>query len=123
MPLPPVADLGFGDLGYTGSSIKTPNIDALATSGVILGNYYVRARVWMQCNAQCNTTLARMCTLACTQHSHDIGCFSIRESRGQPLVETHCHRILTQLGVHRSHTRVRALTPSARAVVRCHALQ
>ena len=36
-----VADLGFGDLGYTGSSIKTPNIDALATSGVILGNYYV----------------------------------------------------------------------------------
>jgi hypothetical protein len=49
----PVADLGFGDLGYTGSSIKTPNIDALATSGVILGNYYVRARVWMQRNAQC----------------------------------------------------------------------
>ena len=30
-------DLGFGDLGYTGSSIKTPEIDALATSGVILG--------------------------------------------------------------------------------------
>ena len=30
-------DLGFGDLGYTGSSVKTPEIDALATQGVILG--------------------------------------------------------------------------------------
>ena len=34
-------DLGFGDLGYTGSSIKTPVIDSLATGGVILGHYYV----------------------------------------------------------------------------------
>ena len=34
-------DLGFGDLGYTGSSIKTPVIDALATNGTILGHYYV----------------------------------------------------------------------------------
>ena len=26
-------DLGFGDLGYTGSDIKTPHIDGLATGG------------------------------------------------------------------------------------------
>ena len=36
-----VDDLGFGDLGYTGSGILTPNIDALATHGQILGHYYV----------------------------------------------------------------------------------
>jgi arylsulfatase A-like enzyme len=36
-----VDDLGFGDLGYTGSAVKTPVMDALATTGVILGNYYV----------------------------------------------------------------------------------
>lgn len=34
-------DLGFGDLGYTGSSIKTPTIDRLAGEGVVLGHYYV----------------------------------------------------------------------------------
>ena len=34
-------DLGFGDLGYTGSDIKTPVIDGLATAGQILGHYYV----------------------------------------------------------------------------------
>ena len=34
-------DLGFGDLGYTGSDIRTPVIDSLATSGQILGHYYV----------------------------------------------------------------------------------
>ena len=31
------ADLGFGDLGYTGSGIKTPVLDGLALSGVRLG--------------------------------------------------------------------------------------
>ena len=34
-------DLGFGDLGYTGSSIKTPTIDGLAKAGTIMGHYYV----------------------------------------------------------------------------------
>ena len=34
-------DLGYGDLGFTGgTAIKTPNIDALANSGVVLGNYH-----------------------------------------------------------------------------------
>ena len=36
-----VDDLGFGDLGFTGSAVKTPVLDELATTGVILSNYYV----------------------------------------------------------------------------------
>ena len=35
-------DLGYNDVGYHGSEIKTPNIDMLARSGVRLENYYVQ---------------------------------------------------------------------------------
>ena len=35
-------DLGWNDVGYHGSEIKTPNIDSLAASGVKLQNYYVQ---------------------------------------------------------------------------------
>jgi len=34
-------DLGYSDLGAFGSEIKTPNLDALATKGRILRNFYV----------------------------------------------------------------------------------
>ena len=34
-------DMGFGDLGFTGSkAIRTPNIDKLASQGVVLSNYH-----------------------------------------------------------------------------------
>lgn len=33
-------DLGFGDVGYNGSDIRTPNIDRIASEGVILDQYY-----------------------------------------------------------------------------------
>ena len=34
-------DLGYGDLGFTGSkAIRTPNIDKLASQGVVLSNYH-----------------------------------------------------------------------------------
>lgn len=35
-------DLGWNDLGFHGSAIRTPNLDALAAGGVILDNYYVQ---------------------------------------------------------------------------------
>ncbi len=39
-------DLGYGDLGYTGSTqILTPNIDKLAETGVIFTNGYVTGAV------------------------------------------------------------------------------
>lgn len=35
-------DLGFADVGFHGSDIKTPNIDRLAATGARLGQYYVQ---------------------------------------------------------------------------------
>lgn len=37
-------DMGFADLGVTGSEIRTPNIDALAKHGVLLSAMYNCAR-------------------------------------------------------------------------------
>ncbi|MEM7574902.1 MAG: sulfatase-like hydrolase/transferase [Bacteroidota bacterium] len=37
-------DLGFADLGCTGSSIPTPNLDQLATDGVLIPHFYTAAR-------------------------------------------------------------------------------
>ena len=34
-------DLGFGDVGYNGSSIRTPNLDQLAAEGLRLDRFYV----------------------------------------------------------------------------------
>ena len=38
-----IDDFGWSDVGFHGSKIKTPNIDKLASEGVILDNYYVQA--------------------------------------------------------------------------------
>ncbi|KAL9987467.1 hypothetical protein ACROYT_G001780 [Oculina patagonica] len=35
-------DLGWSDVGFQGSKIQTPNIDKLASEGVVLDNYYVQ---------------------------------------------------------------------------------
>ncbi|KAL9973997.1 hypothetical protein ACROYT_G020524 [Oculina patagonica] len=37
-----VDDLGWSDVGFHGSKIQTPNVDKLASKGVILDNYYVQ---------------------------------------------------------------------------------
>ena len=37
-----VDDLGWSDVGFHGSKIRTPNVDKLASEGVILDNYYVQ---------------------------------------------------------------------------------
>lgn len=39
-----VDDMGFSDLGVTGSEIRTPNIDGMARSGVFLSSMYNAAR-------------------------------------------------------------------------------
>lgn len=35
-------DLGWNDVGFHGSVIRTPHLDALAAGGVVLDNYYVQ---------------------------------------------------------------------------------
>ena len=35
-------DLGFMDVGFHGSEIKTPTLDALAREGIVLDHYYGR---------------------------------------------------------------------------------
>ena len=37
-------DQGYGDVGYNGSKIKTPNIDALAKNGMVFTDFYVENR-------------------------------------------------------------------------------
>ena len=37
-----IDDLGWSDVGFHGSKIRTPNVDKLASEGVILDNYYVQ---------------------------------------------------------------------------------
>ena len=37
-----IDDFGWSDVGFHGSKIKTPNMDKLASAGVILDNYYVQ---------------------------------------------------------------------------------
>lgn len=37
-----IDDLGYADLGFTGSLINTPNVDGLAASGVVLRSFYVQ---------------------------------------------------------------------------------
>ena len=35
-------DLGWNDVGFHGSEIRTPHLDALAAGGVLLDNYYTQ---------------------------------------------------------------------------------
>lgn len=37
-----IDDFGWSDVGFHGAKIQTPNMDKLASEGVILDNYYVQ---------------------------------------------------------------------------------
>ena len=48
-------DLGYSDLGCFGGEIETPNLDALASNGVRLAQFYSTARC---CPSRASTTWA-----------------------------------------------------------------
>ncbi len=70
-------DTGFGDLGCyggLGGRVKTPNIDQLATSGIVYNNFHV--------NPMCSPTRAALLT---GRNHHSVGVGSIMElARGYP---------------------------------------
>ena len=55
-------DLGYADLGFMGSEIETPNIDALAGNGLTMTQFYVHPR--------CSPTRAALLT---GKFPHDVG--------------------------------------------------
>ena len=50
-------DLGWKDVGFHGSDIKTPNLDKLAAGGAILKQFYAQP--------MCTSTCASACASAC----------------------------------------------------------
>lgn len=71
-------DMGYSDLGITGSEIKTPTLDQLARSGVIMDNFHVADT--------CSPTRSMLLT-GIDNHRNGLGSmgeFLTAEQRGQP---------------------------------------
>jgi len=66
-------DLGFSDLGCTGSEIRTPNLDALAAGGVLFTHFYSAAR--------CCPTRASLLT---GLYPHQVGMGGMVNGDGRP---------------------------------------
>jgi arylsulfatase A-like enzyme len=84
-------DLGWNDVGFHGSEIKTPNLDKLAESGVRLENFYVKA--------SCTPTRAALMT---GRHPFRFGMSSngirIWDKVGLPIKEKTIAQILKKAG-------------------------
>ena len=74
-------DLGYADLGYTGSEIATPNIDKLAAQGVKVANFYVQRA--------CSPTRAALLTGRYNiRYGFQSGVLTDRNNYSLPLSET-----------------------------------
>ena len=70
-------DLGFSDLGAFGGEIETPNLDALATSGIRLTNFYAAPN--------CSPTRSMLLT---GQDNHSVGMGAMAEAlRSFPMLQ------------------------------------
>lgn len=67
-------DMGYSDIGCYGSEIPTPNLDALAASGLRFGRFYNTAR--------CSPSRAALLT---GLHPHQAGMGVLAEEPGQPV--------------------------------------
>jgi len=83
-------DMGFGDVGYNGSEIRTPQIDQLAADGVKLNRYYVQA--------VCSPTRAAMMTGRSPLRTGVMDPFNPWYTSGLPLDEKLMPEYLHELG-------------------------
>ena len=67
-------DLGYSDLGFLGSEIRTPNLDALAAQGRVLTNYHV--------SPACSPTRAMLLT-GVDAHPAGLGTMAGEEAENQ----------------------------------------
>ena len=86
-----VDDLGTADLGYTGSQIRTPTLDALAAGGTVLSSYYVQRA--------CTPTRAALLTGRYPlRYGFQSGVLEPRKAYGLPLNETLVPQLLRSAG-------------------------
>jgi arylsulfatase len=84
-------DLGFGDLGCYGSKIRTPNLDALAASGMRMTNYCTA-------NPICSASRAAMLTGLYPQRVGAPGVFKADDTDGMALDATTMANMLHSVG-------------------------
>ena len=87
-------DLGFGDVGYHGSEIRTPELDRLAAGGVMFERFYV--------NPVCSPTRATLLTGRFGVNTGVLGPSNPWYARGLPLDEKLLPEYLREAG-YRTH--------------------
>ncbi|MCU1334762.1 MAG: sulfatase [Bryobacterales bacterium] len=84
-------DLGFGDVGFTGSKIKTPNLDKLAAAGAQFNQFYAG-------NPVCSPSRAAFLTGRYPTRMGIPGVIFPTDSHGLPDTETTIAQMLKPLG-------------------------
>lgn len=83
-------DMGWNDVGYHGSEIRTPNIDRLASKGIVLDRFYAQPT--------CSPTRAALMTGKAPLRLGVLGPLSKNNPRGLPLNETILPQYLKRAG-------------------------